>query len=86
MRFPSRWLGVASCVSMLVATGIAQARDWSAIKASGTMIVATEGVFFPFNYFDGPNLTGFEVELAEAVDFADPHYCTGGMIAATCRA
>lgn len=126
MRFLGRCLGVAACVSMLVATGIAQARDWSAIKESGTMIVATEGAFFPFNYFDGPKLTGFEVELAEAVvkqlglklewrvvsfdaqlasirqdrfdfaiashgytearakavDFANPHYCTGGMIAA----
>lgn len=110
----------------LLTSGAAQARDWSVIKESGTFIAATEGAFFPFNYFEGPKLTGFEVELAEAiakklgmklewkvvafdaqlasirqdrfdfaiashgytaerakaVDFANPHYCTGGVIAA----
>ncbi|MBI3525694.1 MAG: amino acid ABC transporter substrate-binding protein [Betaproteobacteria bacterium] len=104
----------------------AQARDWNVIKNSGTIIAATEGGFYPFNFFDGSKLTGFEVELAEAivkklglkiewrvvpfdaqlaaihqdrfdfaiashayteeraksVDFANPHYCTGGQIAA----
>jgi polar amino acid transport system substrate-binding protein len=103
-----------------------EAREWDAIKQSGTLIAATEGGFQPFNYYDGPKLTGFEVDLAEAiakklglklewrvvpfdgqiaalkqdrfdfaiashgytaeraksVDFANPHYCTGGQIAA----
>ncbi|HTL11750.1 MAG TPA: ABC transporter substrate-binding protein, partial [Bdellovibrionota bacterium] len=89
--------------------------------------VATEGAFRPFNYLEGSKLTGFEVELAEAmgkklgrkvewvvqpfetlliglsehrfdlvaashavtaerakaVDFADPHYCTGAVIVAS---
>jgi polar amino acid transport system substrate-binding protein len=102
------------------------ARDWNVIKESGTIVAATEGAFYPFNYFEGPKLTGFEVELADAVvkklglkmewrvvsfdaqlasirqdrfdfaiashgytperaksvDFANPHYCTGGQIAA----
>jgi polar amino acid transport system substrate-binding protein len=110
----------------LLSMGTAQARDWAVIKDSGTVIAATEGAFFPFNYFEGSKLTGFEVELAEAVvkqmglkidwrvvsfdaqlasirqdrfdlaiashgyteerakavDFANPHYCTGGQIAA----
>lgn len=118
-------VGVMAGLSMLCA-GTAQARDWNVIKDSGTVIAATEGAFFPFNYFEGPKLTGFEVELAEAVvakmglkiewrvvsfdaqlasirqdrfdfaiashghteeraksvDFANPHYCTGGQIAA----
>lgn len=125
MRTLIKWLGIASIVPVL-AVGSAQARDWNVIKDSGTMIVATEGAFFPFNYFDGPTLTGFEVEIAEAVvkqlglklewrvvtfdaqlasirqdrfdfaiashgyteerakavDFANPHYCTGGQIVA----
>lgn len=125
MRFFAKWMAVVSAVSML-AMGTAQARDWSAIKDSGTLVVATEGAFFPFNFFEGPKLTGFEVELAEAivkqmglkiewrvvsfdaqlasirqdrfdfaiashgyteerakaVDFANPHYCTGGQLAA----
>lgn len=104
----------------------AQARDWNTIKDSGTIIAATEGSFAPFNYYEGKKLTGYEVEVAEAiarkmglklewrvvpfdaqlaavsqdrydfaiashgyseerakaVDFASPHYCTGGQIAA----
>lgn len=110
----------------IIAAAPAQGRDWNAIKDSGTIVVATEGGFYPFNFFEGPKLTGFEVELAEAVasklglklewrvvpfdaqlaaisqdrfdlaiashgyteeraksvDFANPHYCTGGQIAA----
>ena len=102
----------------------AQARTWDQIKASGTIKIATEGAFKPFNYFEGSKLTGFEVDLADAiakqlglkvqwitqpfdnlliglnqdrydfviashgitperakaVDFSDPHYCTGGAI------
>ncbi|PTA69561.1 ABC transporter substrate-binding protein [Deinococcus arcticus] len=107
----------------LLASG-AQARTWEAIKQSGTIKIATEGAFPPFNVQKGKALTGFEVELAEAlakqlglkvqwvvqpfdglliglqqdrfdfviashgitperakaVDFANPHYCTGGTI------
>jgi polar amino acid transport system substrate-binding protein len=46
---------------------IAQAREWSAIKDSGHIYVATEGAFYPFNYFEGSKITGFEVELAELI-------------------
>jgi polar amino acid transport system substrate-binding protein len=125
MRCFTKWLGVISSISVLTASAV-EARDWSVIKESGKMVVATEGAFYPFNFFEGPKLTGFEVELAEAVvkqlgltlewrvvsfdaqlasirqdrfdfaiashgytedrakavDFANPHYCTGGQIAA----
>jgi polar amino acid transport system substrate-binding protein len=125
MRLTSKSMAAAALAALLLC-GAAQARDWIAIKESGTMNVATEGAFFPFNYFEGKKLTGFEVELAEAVvkklglklewhavsfeaqvpavkqgrfdfaiashgytearakavAFADPHYCTGGRIAA----
>lgn len=120
-----KWFCITAMAS-LFSLGTAQARDWNTIKASGTIIAATEGAFAPFNYFEGSKLTGFEVEIAEAiakhlglklewkvvpfdaqipalgqdrfdfaiashgyteerakaVDFADPHYCTGGQIAA----
>ncbi len=110
---------------MLLLAPAAQARDWKTIQQSGTITAATEGSFAPFNYYEGPKLTGFEVELAEAltqkigvklvwkplpfdaqlaairgdrfdfaisshgytaerakvVDFANPHYCTGGQLA-----
>lgn len=123
MRFFSKLLGAASCIAMLL-SGNVQAREWKAIKEAGTIVVATEGQYYPFNYFDGPKLTGFEIELAEAivkkmgltldwrvvsfdaqlasirqdrfdfaiashgyteerakaVDFANPHYCSGAQI------
>lgn len=108
----------------LLLCGAAQARSLDDIKKSGTIIVATEGAYAPFNFFKGPKLSGFEVDLAEAVvkkmglklewkslsfdallaglrqdrwdmviasfgvtperakavDFTDPHYCSGGVI------
>ncbi len=125
MRFAAGLLSVVLPFSLIV-SGSSQAREWDAIKSSGTIVAATEGGFQPFNYYDGPKLTGFEVELAKAiakklglklewkvvpfdaqlaalkqdrfdfaiashgyteeraksVDFAHPHYCTGGQIAA----
>ncbi len=45
----------------------AHARPIDEINKSGTLLVATEGQFSPFNYFKGTTLTGFEVELAELV-------------------
>ena len=102
----------------------ASARPLEAVQKSGTLIVATEGQFAPFNYFQGKTLSGFEIDIAQAlaqrmglkiewktigfdalltglqqdrwdmviashgitderakaVSFADPHYCSGGVI------
>jgi len=102
----------------------AEGRTLEQIEKAGTIVVATEGSFPPFNFFRGPTLTGFEVDVAEAlakkmgvaiewralsfdallaglrqdrwdlviasfaitpqrskaVTFADPHYCSGGVI------
>ena len=44
-----------------------QARTFEEIKKAGTIVVATEGAFPPFNFFKGPTLTGFEVDVAEAL-------------------
>jgi polar amino acid transport system substrate-binding protein len=109
---------------MLLAAAWASARPYDAIKKSGTIVIATEGQFAPFNFFQGSKLTGFEVDVAnaiaakmglkvewktigfdallaglnqdrwdmviashgiteeraKAVTFADPHYCSGGVI------
>ncbi|MBI3543055.1 MAG: amino acid ABC transporter substrate-binding protein [Deltaproteobacteria bacterium] len=46
---------------------------WKQVKKEGTLHLATEGTFRPFNYSDEPGpaagktLTGFEVELANAL-------------------
>ncbi|RZI43177.1 amino acid ABC transporter substrate-binding protein [Herbaspirillum sp. HC18] len=54
-------------VAGLVAGMTAQARTFDEIKSSGKIVVATEGAYPPFNFFQGSKLTGFEVELAEAM-------------------
>lgn len=116
-------MAALTAVTTLSAVAI-QARTLEEVKKDGKMIVATEGQFAPFNYFQGSTLTGFEVELAElvakkmgvtiewkalsfdallaglrqdrwdlaiashgiteerakAVTFANPHYCSGGVI------
>ena len=125
MRLLAQLLSAVIPLSIMLSAPV-QARDWNTIKNSGTIIAATEGAFAPFNYYDGKTLTGYEVDVAEAlaknlglkiewkavpfdaqlaavkqdrfdfaiashgytkdrakaVDFASPHYCTGGQIAA----
>jgi len=125
MRFLAKLLSAVIPLSIMISAPT-QARDWSVIEKSGTLIAATEGAFAPFNYYEGTKLTGYEVDVAEAlakklglkiewhavpfdaeipainqdrydfaiashgyteerakaVDFASPHYCTGGQIAA----
>jgi len=56
----------AGVVLLLAAAGV-QARSVDDIKKDGKIIIATEGQFAPFNYFQGSKLTGFEVDVAEAM-------------------
>lgn len=132
MNFPTlaawpNWLRAVAIATLgLVVAAQAPARSIEAIRADGKIIVATEGQFAPFNFFQGAKLTGFEIDIAEAiaqrmglkvewktigfdalltglqqdrwdmviashgvteerakaVTFADPHYCSGGVIVA----
>lgn len=59
--------GLMVAVAASMVGTAAQARTLEEIKADGKIIVATEGAYPPFNYFQGAKLTGFEVELAEAM-------------------
>lgn len=43
------------------------ARTFDDIRKDGKIVVATEGQYPPYNFFQGARLTGFEIELAEAV-------------------
>jgi polar amino acid transport system substrate-binding protein len=65
IQWAARGLVCAVALSMVALS--AQARSFDDVKKSGKIIVATEGQFAPFNYFQGSKLTGFEVEVAEAV-------------------
>jgi polar amino acid transport system substrate-binding protein len=114
---------VAAAIGPFAATA-AQARTIDEIRRSGTLVVASEGKFAPFNFVDHGKLAGFEIDIADAVaarmglkvdwktmsfdgllvglqqdrwdmviashgvteerakavTFANPHYCTGGVI------
>lgn len=64
LRFGLKALvAMAACVLALCA----QARSFDDIRKDGKIIVATEGQFAPFNYFQGSKLSGFEVDVAEAL-------------------
>jgi polar amino acid transport system substrate-binding protein len=54
-------------LTLCLAAVRAEARTLEEIKKDGTIVVATEGAFPPFNYFKGPTLTGFEIDVAEAL-------------------
>lgn len=58
------WATLALAMLCMLAV---QARTLDEVKKDGKMIVATEGQFAPFNYFQGAKLSGFEIELAELV-------------------
>lgn len=55
----------AAAALMVCAT--AQARTLEEIQKDGKIIIATEGAYPPFNYFQGSKLSGFEIELGEAI-------------------
>ncbi len=121
------WLRAAAMAILASLVALAsEARPIEAIRKEGRIVIATEGQFAPFNFFEGAKLTGFEIDVAEAlaqrmglkvewktigfdalltglqqdrwdmviashgvteerakaVTFADPHYCSGGVIVA----
>jgi polar amino acid transport system substrate-binding protein len=63
MKTWTKLLAVATALACVRA----EARTFDEIKKSGTIIIASEGAYPPFNYFKGPTLTGFEIDLAEAI-------------------
>jgi len=59
-------LALAGCA--LVAAAVpAHARSLEDIRKSGTIVIASEGKFAPFNFVDKGQLTGFEIDVANAV-------------------
>ena len=66
MHLIKKLLSAVIPLSMVLSMPV-MAREWAEIKSSGTIIAATEGAFAPFNYYEGKKLTGYEVDVAEAV-------------------
>jgi polar amino acid transport system substrate-binding protein len=60
-------LSKIAVLTLTLAAVRAEARTFEEIKKSGKIVVATEGAFAPFNFFEGAKLTGFEVDVAEAL-------------------
>ena len=58
---------ILAAALLCVAALSAQARSFDDIKKDGKIIIATEGAYPPFNFFQGTTLTGFEIELGEAL-------------------
>ncbi|WP_374561956.1 ABC transporter substrate-binding protein [Ideonella sp.] len=61
------WVAGAAAVVMMFGASAASARTVDAIKKAGTIVVATEGQYAPFNFFEGSKLSGFEVDVMEGV-------------------
>ena len=53
-------------LSLAIST-VVQARNLDKIQTDGTIIIATEGLNPPFNFYQGKKLTGFEVEIGAAI-------------------
>jgi polar amino acid transport system substrate-binding protein len=60
---------LSKVVALMLALAAArdEARTFDEIKKEGKIVIASEGAFPPFNYFRGPTLTGFEIDVAEAL-------------------
>ena len=56
-----------SILALGLLPAMAEARSLDEIKQAGTIKIATEGATPPFNYFDNGELTGFDVELGNAL-------------------
>lgn len=64
MKF-TRLLAVCSMSATMVLT--ANSRPLDKIQSDGKIVIATEGQYYPFNYFQGSRLAGFEIELGEVI-------------------
>ena len=66
-RFIAAVKGLGLALAFCCAASGTQARSVEDIKKDGTIVIATEGQFAPFNFFQGAKLTGFEVDVADAI-------------------
>jgi arginine/lysine/histidine transporter system substrate-binding protein len=58
---------VALLLVMTMAAGCTQSNTVAAIKSRGELVVATNAEFPPFEYMDGNNFVGVDMEIAQAI-------------------
>jgi len=63
----SRFIQLAAAALALCAVFTTQARPLEDIRKSGTIVLGTEGSYEPFSFVKHMQLTGYEVEVAQAV-------------------
>lgn len=66
MKKITLFLGVVGLIASLSITPT-QAKSLEEIQSSGKIVIGTDGTFPPFQYFDGGNLTGFEIDIGNEV-------------------
>lgn len=54
-------------LAFVLVASTAEARTLEQIKSSGKLVIGSEGQFPPFNFFEGKELTGFEIEIGNAI-------------------
>jgi len=57
----------AVAAGALLGTTCADARSIEDIRKSGTLVIASEGKFSPFNFVENGKLAGFEIDIANAI-------------------
>jgi polar amino acid transport system substrate-binding protein len=62
----SRRVALIAAAGLLAASAV-QARTVEDIRKSGTIVIASEGKFAPFNFVENGKLTGFEIDVANGV-------------------
>ena len=60
-------LRLAVLLTLPLLSSAAQARNWSDVRASGVLRLATSADFEPFNFLKNGQFAGFEVDLGELV-------------------
>ncbi|HSX19750.1 MAG TPA: transporter substrate-binding domain-containing protein, partial [Gammaproteobacteria bacterium] len=58
---------ILGLILAVFSSNIVQARQWSEIKKSGVIKVAVDGMTPAFNFYKDGKLSGFEVDLAQAI-------------------
>ena len=65
--FTRRAVAAALAAAALLGAASTDARSIEDIRKSGTLIIASEGKFAPFNFADNGKLAGFEIDIANEV-------------------
>lgn len=62
-----RWKALFASLLSICLASPSTARSLSEVRETGKIVIATEAYFAPFAFFEGDKLTGFEVDVANAI-------------------